>query len=213
MFVYTEGVTYVHLKVVNTEGVTFRSVHKPNWDNHWTNERGVTTADHTSVGGLRCSQPSEIGTSTGTAAANQRFFWKIGYRSWSLCVDVGLSLSIPVYLGLSPAILVCRCPCGSLLCRSLSISFPLSISGHLGLYVCWAQSISLSVCPLLYIKNGSLLHWHTWLDLDSESLFQALPHSSSLKRSSTGRKAKPSETPFSLTLPLSEQDKYSVIGF
>ena len=52
MFVNTEGVTYVHLKVVNTKGVTFRSVHKP-IDTTTEQIKGfVTPADHPSVGGL-----------------------------------------------------------------------------------------------------------------------------------------------------------------
>ena len=54
MFVNTEGVTYVHFKVVNTKGVTFRSVHKQIETTTEQIKGFVTPADHPSVGGLRC---------------------------------------------------------------------------------------------------------------------------------------------------------------
>ena len=68
MFVNTEGVTSrgVHLKVfvVNTKGVTFRSVHKQIETTTEQIKGFVTPADHPSVGGIGCSQASQIGTST-----------------------------------------------------------------------------------------------------------------------------------------------------
>ena len=153
MFVNTEGVTYVHLRVVNTEGVTFRSVHKPNWDNHWTNQRVVTTADHPSVGGLRCSQPSEIGTSTGAAAANQRFFER-------LAIDLGLSVSMSVSLCRSLCISVCLQRSWSVgvhvglfsvdLCRSRSLCRSVSILVSMSVDLSLSLSLSLSVrCSIL----------------------------------------------------------------
>ena len=140
MFVNTEGVTSsVHFKVfiVNTKGVTFQSVHKQIGTTTEQIKGFVTPAAHPRVGGLRCSQPSEFGNSTCTAAANQTFFER-------LAIDLGLSVSMSVSL-----------------CRSLFISVCLQrswcVGVHVGLFtvdlcrfrsLCWSRSgCSVDQCP------------------------------------------------------------------
>ena len=160
MFVNTEGVTYVHLKVVNTEGVTFRSVHKP-IDTTTEQIKGfVTPADHPSAVGsgahslLRSAPPLAPPPQIKGFLKDWLSILVSLCRCRSVSVDPCLSRSVSSDLGLSVSMWFSS--------LSISVDFGPSVdqcpSRSLCLSISVYLSLSLSLSPLRYIKNGSLLH-------------------------------------------------------
>ena len=118
MFVNTEGVTYVHLKVVNTKGVTFRSVHKPIETTTEQIKGFVTPADHPSAVGSGAHSLLRSATPLAPPPQSKDFFER-------LAIDLGLSVSMSAY---SPSMSVS-------LCRFLFISVCLQRSWYVGVHV------------------------------------------------------------------------------